>query len=154
MVPLLAAGAALAGLALGFVLLGPAFDHKPGAETGAAAAASGESGKGHGGGKEGEKGSFLEIDNVVVNPSGSEGVHFLMASVTIELADKKAEEALRSQEHVVRDLVVNLLSNHTLEDFSRPGARESIKAEIARSVAPLVEGQGRVDVYLPQFVVQ
>lgn len=153
MTPLFVAGGVVVGLALGFAVVGPIFDRKPEAmAAGQPEKSEKKAKKSHG--KEGEKGSCLEIDNVVVNPAGAEGVHFLMVSVTIEVDDKKAEEELRAQEHIVRDLIVNLLSGHTLADYSRAGVREAIKKEIAEKVQPMVGDEAEVSVYLPQFVVQ
>jgi flagellar protein FliL len=107
-------------------------------------------------GKKGEKekSAVFSIDNIVVNPAGSAGTRFLMASVAFELSDEKAVAALREQEVQIRDAVITTLESQTLEMLAAPGSREGIKRQLAVAVKPLVPGHRQVRVYLPQFVLQ
>jgi flagellar basal body-associated protein FliL len=108
----------------------------------------------HGGGGSHGGGTAVEIDNVVVNPAGAEGLHFLMATVTFEVDDKKIEEYMRNNEHIIRDVVMTTLGDMTLEEFSEPGARDRIKETLRSAVGNIVGGTGHLVVYLPEFVVQ
>jgi flagellar basal body-associated protein FliL len=152
-------GAMVLGLAVGGMVLGPRF--AGGGEAVESADSHGEASGDHGGGgaharkaASGGHGSAIEIDNIVVNPAGSQGVHFLMATVVIELDDKKAEEVLRSNEHVVKDMILTTLGAQTLEQLGVPGARERLKNVIAEEVAGFLGGNPHMNIYLPQFVVQ
>ena len=102
----------------------------------------------------GEKSAVYRIDNIVVNPAGSAGTRFLMASVALELSDEKAVAALREKEVQIRDAVITTLESQTLEMLSAPGSREGIKRQLAVAVRPLVPGRQQLRVYLPQFVLQ
>jgi len=101
-----------------------------------------------------EKPAVYRIDNIVVNPAGSAGTRFLMASVALELSDEKAVAALREKEVQIRDAVITTLESQTLEMLSAPGSREGIKRQLAVAVRPLVPGRQQLRVYLPQFVLQ
>ena len=101
-----------------------------------------------------EKSAVYSIDNIVVNPAGSAGTRFLMASVAFELPNEKAVAALREKEVQIRDAVITTLESQTLEMLSAPGSREGIKRQLAIAVRPLVPGHQPVRVYLPQFVLQ
>jgi flagellar basal body-associated protein FliL len=114
----------------------------------------GEGKKGEGKKGEGEKSAVFSIDNIVVNPAGSAGTRFLMASVAFELPDEKAVEALREKEVQIRDAVITTLESQTLEMLAAPGSREGIKRQLAIAIKPLVPGQKQPRVYLPQFVLQ
>ncbi|HXE56390.1 MAG TPA: flagellar basal body-associated FliL family protein, partial [Gemmatimonadales bacterium] len=111
-----------------------------------AAAADGE--------RQGEPGARLVmLDNIIVNPAGSRGTRFLMASVALEVADEELQRRLAEQDVQLRDAVTSLLERQTMESLTLPGARDSLKRHIAAAVAPFV-GDRRLRVYLPQFVIQ
>jgi flagellar basal body-associated protein FliL len=117
-------------------------------------AQEGEGKKGEGKKGEGEKSAVFSIDNIVVNPAGSAGTRFLMASVAFELSDEKAVEALREKEVQIRDAVITTLESQTLEMLAAPGSRDGIKRQLAVAIKPLVPGRKQLRVYLPQFVLQ
>jgi flagellar basal body-associated protein FliL len=101
-----------------------------------------------------EAGIVYEIENVIVNPAGSQGVHFLMITVAFEVPDQKAEEALRGNDVKVRDTVIATLERETMEMLVEPGARERLKEDLKNAVAPLNGGAKWMEVYLPQYVIQ
>jgi flagellar protein FliL len=103
--------------------------------------------------KEGS-GRIFRLDNLIVNPAGSEGTRFLMATVAFEVESETAEAALKDHDVQVRDLVVSRLESQTMQMLTQPAARDSIKHQLALAVAPLVGPKTRVRVYLPQFVIQ
>jgi flagellar protein FliL len=105
-------------------------------------------------GKEGEKTAVFKLDNLIVNPAGSGGTRFLLASVAIELPDEKLLSRLRERDFQVRDAVISVLERETLDEVASPGARDSIKARLARVIAPMAGHGTQVQVYLPQFVLQ
>ena len=100
-----------------------------------------------------KKNSVYRIDNVIVNPAGSQGSRFLMASVAFEVRDPKVEARLRERDIQVRDVVTATRESQTLEMLSRPGARDSLRHQLANVVRPLAGG-ARLQVYLPQLVIQ
>lgn len=161
-----AVGALVLGSVLGIFVVAPRI---VAARTGAPAteAAAGEHGKegekkkkehGKGGGKHGEKGGegavVHKIENLIVNPMGSQGRRFLMMSVAIEVPDAKTEESLRDQDAHLRDLIIGALESQSIDTITSPGGRDSVKVAIQRVVEPLVEDADWVHVYLPQFVLQ
>ena len=101
-----------------------------------------------------EKPAVYRIDNIVVNPAGSAGARFLMASVAFELPDEKTASALREREVEVRDAVIATFESQTLEMLAAPGARDGLNQKLAGAVGPLVPGKRRPRGYLPQFVIQ
>ena len=103
---------------------------------------------------EAAKSSVYRLENLIVNPAGTQGTRFLMASVVFELPEEKGQEILREHEAQVRDAVIAALERQTLEQLTRPGAREQIKKELITAVAPITGEMHPVRVYLPQFVLQ
>ena len=104
------------------------------------------------GGKEGEP-TVFKLENVIVNPAGTQGSRFLMATIAIESDDPKVDALLRSNDIAIRDRVISVLEYQTMETLTRPGARDSIKSQLAEAIAPFAE-DAELRVYLPQFVIQ
>lgn len=147
--------AAVAGVGGGFVLAPRLSPH--GARTADSAASSEkEEGGGKEHGKEGKEGGgkIFKIDNLIVNPAGSEGSRFLMTSVAFEVESEAAEAALKDHDIQVRDLVVSRLESQTMRMLTQPFARDSIKRQLAAAITAVIGPKARVTVYLPQFVIQ
>ena len=143
------------GVALGTLVLGPQLARSKGVKAEPAAAKS--EGGGHGKeGKEGkeDKAAIYRVENIIVNPAGSEGSHFLMATVAIQLENEKREEALRGHEDEIRDHVISVLEKQTLESLSVAGARDTLRGRIATVLAPLIGSTDPSHIFLPQFVIQ
>jgi flagellar protein FliL len=147
--------AAALGIALGLLVVGPrVVALRPGAPAANAEPGGGHEG-GHGGkGKEGAKAAVFRLDNLIVNPAGSGGTRFLLASVAIEVPDDRYQARLRDRDFQVRDAVIAVLERQTLESVTSPGARDSIKVRLGQALAPMIGAGVPVQVYLPQFVLQ
>jgi flagellar basal body-associated protein FliL len=109
--------------------------------------------------KKGETGKspVYKLDNIIVNPAGSQGQRFLMCSVAIESEDSRALDVLREHEIELRDRVVTMLSQIDMERLTAQGARDSLRAELLATILPVLGPDGEdveLKVYLPQFVVQ
>lgn len=148
------AAALIAGGAVGAFLVGPRFVPKAAAKT--TAAAEGEGAAEHSKkGKHGEeKKSVHKIENLIVNPAGSQGARFLMTTVAIEVSDEKTIDLLRDRDVQVRDRVIAMFESKSLEDLTRPGSREKLKRELEELIEPIAGNPASLHVYLPQFVIQ
>ena len=158
--PLLMGGVVVAALVIGALtgsfVIGPRFVPRRAAETPATPseepAAAPEEAR-HEGGPEARPIVF-KVDNIIVNPSGCDGTRFLMASVAFELPNDKIEARLRDHDFMVRDAVIGVLENQTLEALTRSGARDSLRRRLAEAILPMAGRGTRLRVYLPQFVIQ
>lgn len=155
------AGALVAGLAAGMFVVGPRFAARPSDAHTAAAEPSHGAPKaskpkkdGHGKAKEEHGRPVHRLDNIIVNPAGSHGTRFLLATVAFEVADDRIRDDLRAREVELRDVVISTFERHTLEELTRPGARDSVRGELTTAVLPLVGDDAGLRVFLPQFVIQ
>lgn len=110
----------------------------------------------HGEAKAGaEAGPMFKIDNLIVNPLGALGSRFLMVSVAVETPNAKLEAQLRSREAQIRDIVIALLERQTMETLALPGIRDSLKTQLSDTISVIAGmGKARLNVFLPQFVIQ
>jgi flagellar basal body-associated protein FliL len=144
-------GATLLGGLLGSQIVAPnlfAAQVSVTAETSPAHSAGGGSHEEH------PQGVTHQIEDIIVNPAGSEGMHFLMATVVIEVPSSKVEHHLREQEVRVRDRVLSILEDQSMEMLTRQGARDSLKRQIADAIRPMTGDAEWLSVYIPEFVIQ
>jgi flagellar protein FliL len=102
----------------------------------------------------GEEGPMFRIDNLIVNPAGSQGTRFLMVSIAVATPDAKVEALLRAREPAVRDAVISLLEKQTMQRLAEPGFRDSLKVSLADTISVIAGSASRLAVFLPQFVIQ
>ena len=164
----LIAGPLLLGGGAGALLIGPQL---VGGKTAGAAEKKPKNKKKDAKEGEGAKTAVFKIDNLIVNPAGSQGSHFLMTQIVIQCEDKKQAALLKSNEFKVKDLIISAIEQRTLEQLTEPGARDSIKLHILQAVLPLAYPRqmagldaeadagdsgdhAQFQVFLPQFVIQ
>ncbi len=155
MLPLIVALMTIAGGVVGVWVVGPKLSARANLQAGLEAAGKDEKpAEGKEGEKGGEKGPVFKLDNLIVNPSGSQGARFLMVSVAVETVDGKQDEELRAKESQIRDLVISLLEKQTMESLSAPGIRDSLKAQLSDTITIIAGSKTKLHVFLPQFVIQ
>ncbi|MCC6316081.1 MAG: flagellar basal body-associated FliL family protein [Gemmatimonadaceae bacterium] len=124
-------------------------------EHGAAAAAGEHAPEGEGGG--GAPNLHL-IDNLVLNPAGSNGTRFLMIAAAIEFKDAALVESFKSRDAEVRDIVLRVMGAKSVDQLSDMSMRDSLRRELADSLTNLVPKAQRKQairsVFFPQFVIQ
>lgn len=119
---------------------------------------SGESsGGGHGGGGGGHGGkekATASINKMIVNVAGTMGTRYLLASVT--LVGTSADFKAKVDEHrdQLLDVATGTMSNKTIADLEKPGARNEVRAELL-SVFNNVLGAGAVkEIYITELAIQ
>jgi flagellar basal body-associated protein FliL len=95
-----------------------------------------------------------KVENLVLNPAGSEGHRFLMVTATFELKDAATDQLFKEHEDEIRDHILALLGKMTVEELSDISQRDRIKAVVLASVSPLFPKGSLTKVFFPQFVIQ
>ena len=107
-------------------------------------------GGGHGGGG---TTSFHIIENLVVNPAGSEGIRYLLVSVALEPEDPAMVEELALMDVALRHSLLSYMGSKTVKDLTEIGAREALVEEMMIVLEHEV-GEGVIHrIYLPQYVI-
>jgi flagellar basal body-associated protein FliL len=97
---------------------------------------------------------FHSIENLVVNPAGTNGTRFLLVSASIEVPNEVAAQQVRDHELEVRDRMVTLLSSKTIAELTDATSRDSLKVELRRSIGALFAPGVVRNIYFPQYVLQ
>jgi flagellar protein FliL len=105
-------------------------------------------------GEKSEPARIYRIDNVIVNPAGSDGARFLMASIAYQIPDEASEQTLRAHEIQLRDDVVGALESMSMPRLTQPHARDTIKVQLLEIARRILGPQAQIDVFMPQFVIQ
>lgn len=101
-----------------------------------------------------EYGEFLEIDNLIINPSGTEGKRYLMVKIGFESDNAKTLEEVTAKEVVVRDRILRFLSSRTVEDLAAIERRDAIKDDLRTMVNEVLEKGQITRLYFTQYVLQ
>jgi flagellar protein FliL len=150
-------GGLVIGGAGGAFALGPVLAKKFAAPKTAVAAGEEKSDEEHGSEK-GEKkaGNTVHMmENLVLNPSGSNGTRFLMAAVAAEVKDEKVSEEMTARDAELRDVGLRILGDHTVDQLAEMSIRETLKKTVTDSLNGRLATKMAVKrVYFPQFVIQ
>lgn len=99
-------------------------------------------------------GSFTRMNGLVVNPAGSGGGRYLAISIAFEAKSTSVENELEDKKVVVKDAVLALLSEHTVEELSDPDQRDELKEGLLKETNRILNS-GTVDrLYFTEFVLQ
>lgn len=99
-------------------------------------------------------GSFAQIDGLVVNPANSGGERYLAVSVAFESKSTEVLDELRSKTVVIRDEILDRLSERTVGELSAPNRRDDLKRELREATNGILR-KGTVDrLYFTEFVLQ
>jgi flagellar FliL protein len=148
-------GSLLVGGALGTFVTGPLFARQRGYVVAADSTAAEHAEGGEGGHATGAPtNSVHPIDNLVLNPAGSNGTRFLMVNVAIEVKDDKVAQAISARDAEARDAVLRVLGSKTVEELSDVTRRDALKKEVQDALGALFEKGSIRRLYFPQFVIQ
>lgn len=142
------------GAAVGLFVLGPKLapaSPKPadaGAHHSADAAASDSA---H---KLAEPSPIYSLDNLVLNPSGSNGTRFLLVSVALEAKDEATVAELKGRDAELRDAVLRMFGAKTVDQVAEASSRDELRTELLAAISKLVPPGAIKKVYFPQFVIQ
>jgi flagellar FliL protein len=121
----------------------------------AAPADSGGHGGGGGHGSSGGKGkATASINKMIVNVAGTMGTRYLVASVTLVGSGADFKAKVDDHRDQLLDVATGTLSNKTIADLEKPGARNEVRAELV-SVFNTVLGASAVkDIYITELAIQ
>jgi flagellar FliL protein len=146
--------ALLAGGGAGVFAVGPMLAGGGGASHGEEAEEEGDGGHGggHGGSDVGRP--LYNVENLVINPAGTQGTRFLIATVAIELSNTAAGAAMAARDPEIRDVLLNLLASRTVEQLADLGSRDTLKLQIRTAVEGVIGKQSVRQIFIPQYVLQ
>ncbi len=102
-----------------------------------------------------ELGKFIfPIDDIIVNPSGTDGKRLLLVSLGFDVASEDNKNDLKNKEVLLRDAVISTLSSKTLVQLDNIAYRDSLKYQIAYEVKRKIPSIELNDVYFSKYIIQ
>ncbi len=102
-----------------------------------------------------ELGKFIfPVDDVIVNPSGTDGKRLLLTSLGIDIRTDKMMEELKTREALVKDVIISTLSSKNVEQLNNTSYRDSLKVQIADRLTKLIPSVGINTVYFSKYIIQ
>ncbi len=90
----------------------------------------------------------------IVNLADPEMTMYARLSVTLEVADQQVLMEVQKKEPIIRDAIIEILSNKTSEELRTPEGREKLKLEIIKRINTILVEGGVRNAYFTEFVIQ
>lgn len=97
--------------------------------------------------------NIFPIEDIIVNPTGTNGQRLLLVSLAFDVASAEQLEALKQKEVIVKDMVISTLSSKSMGELSAVGQKENLKTEIAGGLANLLPDIKVNSVYFSKYVI-
>lgn len=119
----------------------------------------GKEGKEAKGGKEGKGGESggkfsCDIENVVVNLSGSLGTKYLKTSFTLYSSNQNLKKLIEENKKQLLDVAINVLSSRTMADLEAAGAKNVVRNDLMANFNQALHSDLIEQIFYSEFVVQ
>jgi flagellar protein FliL len=102
-----------------------------------------------------ESGKFLfSVDEVIINPSGTDGKRLLLASIGFDLNSDAQQKELKEKEILVKDIVISVLSSKNLTELNDVNYKDTLKIEIKAKMKEKMPKVKVNDVYFSKYIIQ
>jgi len=99
-------------------------------------------------------GPMIELDDFVVNILDGEQMHYLKASITIEVNNGQTKGEVENRNPQIRDAIILLMGNKKYNELRDLQGKLQLRAELQQRINSLLP-QGQVEnIYFTEFVVQ
>ena len=99
-------------------------------------------------------GEFMEMESLIINPSGTDGKRYLMIKIGLESNKAKALEEVKEKAIVVRDAILRDLSSRTVDELAAIEQRSQIKDGLREVINGILEKGEVTRLYFTQYVLQ
>jgi len=99
-------------------------------------------------------GPMVEIKEFVVNIIGEDAAHYVKASFSLELDKDATVEEVNKRMPQIRDAILLLIGNKTVEELQDIQGKNQVKAELKNKINSFLKTGKVNNVYLTDFVVQ
>lgn len=97
----------------------------------------------------------VPINKLLVNVAGTMGARYLLVSVTaVGTGGEAFKTKLTEDDAQLRDAAMNALSNKTLADLEKPGARNMIRTELINGFNNILGDNTVQELYITEFGIQ
>ncbi len=97
---------------------------------------------------------FFTVDDVIINPAGTNGQRLMLVSVGFGVATEEAKKKLSEREVLVKDIVISTLSCKKLEELNQVGYKETLKIQLSNSISAAMPDAEVNSVVFSKYIIQ
>jgi flagellar basal body-associated protein FliL len=97
---------------------------------------------------------FYKMDELIVNPAGTNGQRYLVVEISLELSNDSHLERVRQQEQRIKHNMNEALSSRTVAQLVQFEEREKLRYELAGIVNAAVGERSVRNLYYTKYVMQ
>ena len=104
--------------------------------------------------KKPEKTFFVTLDPIVINLMDPTGKRYLQIQISLEVGDKKMEDEIKEKEPIIKDIIISVIGEKTVDDVLAPNAKEEIKKELKEKINQALGEDVILNIYILQYIVE
>lgn len=111
-----------------------------------------------------ERGEIHLIENILVNPAGTNGTRFLSTSIGVEIPKGGKDGGgghgegdgggFEAASPIIRDILIAILSSKTMEELSSVDGKKQLRDEILLKLNEAIKPDSILNVYFVDYVLQ
>lgn len=95
-----------------------------------------------------------QMDELVVNPAGTNGKRYLMVEISLELANKDHIELLDNNKSKLKQDMIEVLSSRTIPQLTSREGREILRSDLIRVINTVIGVRSVRNLYFTKYVMQ
>jgi flagellar FliL protein len=100
-------------------------------------------------------GKFVaNFDDIIVNPANTGGQRLVVISMGIDLKSEEGMKEVKEKEVLVKDAAIGLLSSKDFAKLSNPGAKDTLKIELAKIIEQRIPKAKINTIYFSKYILQ
>ncbi len=104
--------------------------------------------------KTGPEKEIVSLNKLLVNVAGTMGSRYLLCTVALAGSDADFKAKVTRHDPQLKDAAMGILMTKTIADIEKPGARNTIRAELISSFNNILGGPVVEDLYFTEFAIQ
>ena len=100
-----------------------------------------------------KEGSYL-LEELIVNPSGTNGQRFLVVEISLELYNQEHVELIEAEKEQIKHNMLEVLSSRTVAELSKLSVREQLRSELATVTNQAIGKRSVRNLYYTKYVMQ
>ncbi len=100
-----------------------------------------------------QEGNYM-LEELIVNPSGSNGQRFLVVEISLELHDMNHIELIEERKQRIRHNMLEVLSSRTVNQLTQLSEREKMRSELAEITNEAIGKRSVRNLYYTRYVMQ
>lgn len=96
---------------------------------------------------------IFTIEDLIINPAGTSGQRLLLLSIGLGVGDEEKLNILRENEVVIKDMIINTVSQKSLRTLSKIELKDSLKVELAERINGVYPKANILNVYFSKYLI-